>query len=91
MYPNGGLPVIRVIFALGAFVAFAAPAMAGEYYIVHGQDRHCNVVERVPEGHEFIRVGPLTFGTRDEAERHVKVVCSDNGYYRGEEGREERR
>ena len=83
--------MIRVIFALGAFVAFAAPAMAGEYYIVHGQDRQCNVVERIPEGHEFIRVGPLSFGTRDEAERQVKVVCRDNGYYRGEEGREERR
>ena len=83
--------MIRVIFALGAFVAFAAPAMAGEYYIVHGHDRHCDVVERVPEGHDFIRIGPLSFGSRDEAERHVKVVCSDNGYYRDEEGREERR
>jgi hypothetical protein len=83
--------MIRSILALGAFVALAAPAMAGEYYIVHGQDRHCNVVERIPEDHEFIRVGPLSFSSRDEAERHVRIVCSDNGYYRGEEGREERR
>ncbi len=83
--------MIRLILAIGAFVALAAPAMAEEYYIVHGQDRRCNVVERIPEGHEFIRVGPLSFGTRDEAERHVKVICSDNGHYRGEERREERR
>ncbi len=83
--------IIRSILALGALVALAAPAMAGEYYIVHGQDRHCNVVERVPEGHEFIRVGPLSFGTRDEAERQVRVVCRDNGYYRDEEGRAEHR
>ena len=83
--------MIRSILALGALVALAAPAMAGEYYIVHGQDRHCNVVERIPEGHEFIRVGPLSFSSRDEAERHVKVVCRDNGYYRDEERREEHR
>ena len=83
--------MIRLILALGAFVALAAPAMAEEYYIVHGHDRHCNVVERIPEGHDYIRVGPLSFGSRDEAERHVRVVCSDNGYYRGEQEREERR
>ncbi len=83
--------MIRSILALGAFVALAAPATAGEYYIVHGQDRHCSVVERIPEGHDFIRVGPLRFGTRDEAERQVSVVCRDNGYYRDEEGREEHR
>jgi len=83
--------MIRSILAIGAFVALTAPAMAGEYYIVHGQDRHCNVVERVPEGHESIRVGPLSFSSRDEAERQVRVVCRDNGYYRDEERREERR
>ncbi len=81
----------RSILALGVLVSIAAPVMAGEYYIVHGKDRHCNVVERIPEGHEFIRVGPLSFGSRDEAERQVRVVCSDNGYYREEERRDENR
>ena len=69
------------ILAAGTLIAFAAPALA-DYYIVHGPDRHCRVVERVPEDHTFIRVGPLRFGTRDEAERQVRVVCRDNGYYR---------
>ena len=81
----------RSILALGVLMAFSAPVSAGEYYIVHGQDRHCNVVESVPEGHDFIRVGPLSFGTRDEAESQVKVICSDNGYYRDQERREEHR
>ena len=81
----------RSILALGVLVAFSAPVMAEEYYIVHGQDRHCNVVERIPESHEIIRVGPLSFSSRDEAERQVKVVCSDNGYYRDQERREEHR
>ena len=81
----------KSILSLVVLFALSAPAMAGEYYIVHGQDRHCNVVERVPEGRELIRVGPLSFSTRDEAERQVKVVCSDNGYYRDHEQREEHR
>jgi hypothetical protein len=79
------------ILAAGVAVAFAVPAMAEDYYIVHGPDRHCRVVERVPEDHTFVRVGPLRFGSRDEAERQVRVVCRDNGYYREEERREERR
>lgn len=82
--------MIKYIIALGALAAFTTPAVAEEYYIVHGNDRHCTVVERVPEDHAFIRVGPLSFGTRDEAEGQVKVVCSDNGYYRDEVRRNER-
>lgn len=79
------------IFVLGALASLSAPAFA-DYYIVHGPDRHCRVVERYIPGEErdIIRVGPLSFGTREEAERQVRVVCRDNGYYR-EERREERR
>ena len=83
--------MMRSILALGTFVAFATPAMAGEYYIVHGGDRHCRVVERIPEDREIIRVGPLSFGSRDDAERQLTTVCSDNGSYRDQERREERR
>ncbi len=35
----------RSVLAFGVLVAFGAPVWAGEYYIVHGQDRHCKVVE----------------------------------------------
>ncbi len=75
--------------ALGITAALSAPALADEYYIVHGPDRHCRVVERIPEDKTIVRVGPLAFKSRDEAERQLKVVCRDNGYYREE--REERR
>jgi hypothetical protein len=69
--------MIKSLFALGLIAGMATPVFADEYYIVRGPDKHCRVVERVPEGREFIRVGPLSFGTRDEAERQVKVVCRD--------------
>ena len=82
------------ILAAGALIAFSAPAFA-DWYIVHGPDRHCRVVERyVPgEEHTIVRVGPLSFGSREEAEREVRTVCRDNGYYREERSdrrREER-
>jgi len=69
----------------GILVSFAAPSFA-DYYIVHGPDRHCRVAERYVPGAErdIVRVGPLSFGTREDAERQVRVVCRDNGYYRDE-------
>ncbi|MFY9639902.1 MAG: hypothetical protein WCD20_00375 [Rhodomicrobium sp.] len=78
------------LLAAGAFVFFATPALA-DWYIVHGPDRHCRVVERyVPgEDHTIVRVGPLRFGTRDEAEHEISTVCHDNGYYREEHGMRE--
>jgi hypothetical protein len=76
------------LLAAGAAAFFATPALA-DYYIVHGPDRHCRVVERYEPGGDLVRVGPLRFGTQDEAERDLKVVCRDNGYYREEQGRRE--
>ncbi len=74
------------LLAAGVLVTFAAPALADNWYIVHGPDHRCRVVERyVPgEDHTIVRVGPLHFGTRDEAERQLRVVCHDDGYYREE-------
>jgi hypothetical protein len=74
----------------GAVITFTAPALA-DYYIVHGPDRHCRVVERYePRDREIVRIGPLSFRDRQEAEREVRVICRD-GYYRDEVRREERR
>jgi hypothetical protein len=78
------------ILAFGAAAALSAPALA-DYYIVHGPDRRCRVVERYTPGErDIIRIGPLSFRERGEAEREVRVVCKD-GYYREEVRREERR
>ncbi len=70
------------VLAAGVVFGFTAPAFSADYYIVHGPDRHCRVVERLPEDRTIVRVGPLRFGTRDEAERQVMTVCRDHGYYR---------
>jgi hypothetical protein len=82
--------MLRSLIISAGLISIAAPAMA-DYYIVHGADRHCRVVERyVPgEARDIVRVGPLSFGTRDEAERQVRVVCHDGGYYRDRDERVE--
>jgi hypothetical protein len=76
------------LLAAGACLFLATPALA-DYYIVHGPDRHCYVTERYTPGGDLVRVGPLSFGTRGDAEREIVKVCRDNGYYREE--RSERR
>jgi hypothetical protein len=77
------------IIAIGAVTVLTVPALA-DYYIVHGPDRRCRVVERyTPADREIIRIGPLSFRDREAAEREVRVICRD-GYYR-EEIRRERR
>jgi hypothetical protein len=87
---KGAVMLKSGLLAAGILVSFAVPSFA-DYYIVHGPDRHCRVVERYVPGQErdLVRVGPLSFGTREEAERQVRVVCRDDGYYREE--RPERR
>src|SRR5262249_20845368 len=79
--------MIRTLITLtGLIGAHSAPAFA-DYYIVHGPDRYCRVVERFVPGEErdIVRVGPLRLGTREDAEREVRVICHDDGYYRGDD------
>ena len=87
--------MLRSLLTLSALAALAAPAYAEEYYIVHGSDRRCRVVDRIPIDRTIVQVGPIGFRTRDEAEREIRIVCRANGYYRDEEpreaGRDERR
>jgi hypothetical protein len=78
--------MLRALLAVGVIAAFAAPAYAEEYYIVHGTDLHCRVVNHIPE--DTVRVGPIGFRTRVEAEREMGIVCRANGYFRDEEPRE---
>jgi hypothetical protein len=79
--------MFRALLAVGAIVAVAAPAYAEEYYIVHGRDLRCRVVNHIPEDRAIVQVGPLGFRTRDEAEREIGTVCQA-GYYRNQVTRE---
>lgn len=76
--------MIKPILALGALAitaTVAMPAHAEEYYIVRGPDRHCWVAESRPSDLTILQIGPLRFGTRDEAERQVRVVCENDDYW----------
>jgi hypothetical protein len=79
--------MFRALLAVGAITALAAPAYAEEYYIVHGRDLRCRVVNHIPEDRTIVQVGPLGFRTRDEAEREIGTVCQA-GYYRNQVTRE---
>ena len=73
---------MKYAFAAALIVASAAPALADEYYVVRGPDRHCTVTTTRPEKNTIItQIGPLAFKTRTEAEDRIKTtkVCSDEG------------
>ena len=70
----------RFVIATALIVASAAPAVAEEYYVVRGPDRHCTVTTTRPAGETVItQIGPLAFKTRTEAEDRIKTtkVCTD--------------
>jgi hypothetical protein len=79
------------VLASGGVIALTVSA-AADYSIVQGPDGHCRVVEHYnpnhPRNRDTVRIGPLGFRDRAEAEREMKVVCQD-GYYYQEEARGE--
>jgi hypothetical protein len=70
----------KTMLATAIVLSFAAPAIADEYYVVRGPDRHCTVTTTKPtEQTTITQIGPLAFETREKAEDRIKTtkVCSD--------------
>jgi hypothetical protein len=79
------------VLTFGGVIVLTAPAFA-DYSIVQGPDGHCRVVENYrPRNRNTVRIGPLSFRDRAEAEREIKVVCADGYSYEGQTRSEERR
>jgi hypothetical protein len=69
----------KLIAAAVLSVAFAAPALAQEFYIVReGDSGPCRIVETRPSGGTVVILGNRMFSTRIEAERELTVVCRDD-------------
>jgi hypothetical protein len=71
---------VQTILAAVILLSFAGSALADEYYVVRGPDRHCTITTTKPtEQTTVTQIGPLAFETREKAEDRVKTtkVCSD--------------
>jgi hypothetical protein len=71
----------KTLLAAAIVISFAAPAVADEYYVVRGPDRHCTVTTTKPtEQTTITQIGPLAFETREKAQERMKTttVCSDD-------------
>jgi hypothetical protein len=71
----------KTFLAAAIVISFAAPALADEFYVVRGPDRHCTVTTTKPtEQTTVTQIGPLAFETREKAEDRIKTtkVCSDD-------------
>lgn len=72
--------MMKYVLAAALIAASAAPALADEYYVMRGPDRHCTVTTTRPQKDTVItQIGPLAFKSRTEAENRIKTtkVCSD--------------
>src|SRR6478752_9681243 len=71
----------KALLTAAILVSFAAPALAEEYYVVRGPDRHCTVTTTRPtEQTTITQIGPLAFETREKAQDRIKTtkVCTDD-------------
>jgi hypothetical protein len=68
----------HVCLAAMAVAILTSVAVAAEYYVVQEKTtKKCRVVETRPTETTWVQVGPLSFKTRDEAERQIKVLCKE--------------
>ena len=71
----------KTLLTAAILISFAAPALADQYYVVRGPDRHCTVTTTKPtEQTTITQIGPLAFETRQLAEDRIKTtkVCTDD-------------
>ena len=71
----------KTLLTAAILISFAAPALADQYYIVRGPDRHCTVTTTKPtEQTTITQKGPLAFESREKAEDRIKTtkVCTDD-------------
>ena len=73
---------MKSLVAAMLVVAFAAPALADEFYVVQDvKTKKCSVVTEKPKDTTVVtQIGPVAFKTRAEAEGSVKTtkVCTSN-------------
>ena len=70
----------NTLLTAAILISFAAPALADQFYVVRGPDRHCTVTTTRPtEQTTVTQIGPLAFETREKAEERIKTtqVCSE--------------
>jgi hypothetical protein len=64
---------IKTILAATLLVAFTAPVLADDFYVVQDvKTKKCTIVDKKPTTTTMTQVGPMTFKTRTEAEEGMK-------------------
>lgn len=67
--------IARLVAAAVAATMFGSSAFADYYIIQEKTTKECKVVETLPKEQTWLQIGPLTFKTKDEADKQVTVVC----------------
>jgi hypothetical protein len=57
-----------------AIVALASPASAAYYIAQSSLDKSCSVVSRMPDGQKQLKVGELTFDSKEDAVKGMMIA-----------------
>jgi hypothetical protein len=69
--------MLKFMLPVALLVGFTLPASAVEYYVIRGADKKCKVVEAKPTDKTVVVVGDKAFGTREETDKQLAVVCKE--------------
>ena len=66
----------KYLVAGALIVAFAAPALAAEFYVAqNAADKKCSVVEAKPDGKTATMIGKTSYKSKDEADKALKAAA----------------
>jgi hypothetical protein len=64
-----------MVAAAVATMIFGSSAFADYYIVQEKTTKECKVVETKPTETTWLQIGPLSFKTKDEADKQLTVVC----------------
>jgi hypothetical protein len=64
----------RGLILATALVALAGPASAAYYIAQSSLDKSCSVVSRMPDGQKQMKVGELTFDSKEDAVKGMMIA-----------------
>jgi hypothetical protein len=70
--------MLRYGLAVVVFTLVGTAAARADFYVVQDSStKKCKVVETLPTEKTWVQVGPVSFKTRDEADKQITVICKE--------------
>jgi hypothetical protein len=68
------MPLRGFVASLAMVVATTVPAFAAFWVSQNPEDKHCTIIETMPDGKTQVMIGATSYPTKDEAKAAKKVA-----------------